>query len=69
MPDEDRIIELETKLAYHEDIIQALNDTVVQQQKKLSSLEERYQTLVARLVSIEPPAVFEDDGIEVPPHY
>jgi len=69
MPDEDRIIGLETKLAYHEDIIQALNDTVVQQQKKLSSLEERYQTLVARLVSIEPPAVFEDDGIEVPPHY
>lgn len=69
MSDEDRIIELETRIAYHEDMIQSLDDTVVQQQRRISLLEERYQTLVARLASIDSSVDSQADGIEVPPHY
>jgi SlyX protein len=69
MSDENRIIELETKLAYHEDMIQSLNDTIVQQQQRLLYLEERFKGLVARLTSIEGPADSHAGDVEIPPHY
>ena len=69
MSDENRIIELETRLAYHEDMLQSLNDTIVQQQQKLLYLEERFKGLVVRLTSIEAPSDPHIGDVEVPPHY
>ena len=66
---EDRIIELETKISYQEDLIQELNQLVVAQQKKIDELtvlgellKEQFKELLSSLPADSP-------GHEVPPHY
>lgn len=66
---EDRFIELEIKQAYQEDLIQALNQALADQQKKIGKLEETCKLLNDKLKSLtlasgEPGAVDER-----PPHY
>lgn len=43
---EERINELESRLAFQDDTIQALNDTMVKQQQLLDLLERKVQLLV-----------------------
>ncbi|MEQ1558639.1 MAG: SlyX family protein [Methyloglobulus sp.] len=65
---EQRIIELEIKVAYQEDLLQALNKIVAQQQQQLTVLEKTCHYLHDRIVSLR----FEksDESIEPPPpHY
>jgi len=67
--DNQRLIDIETKLAYQEDLIQELNKTVHSQQLKLDQLEETLRSLALRYVS----ALEHDDSEhpvdEKPPHY
>jgi SlyX protein len=67
---EDRIIELEIKQAYQEDLIQALNQVVIEQQKKLGKLEETCKLLNDKIKSLNQgshdPGQQQD---ERPPHY
>ncbi|MCK5925203.1 MAG: SlyX family protein [Methylococcales bacterium] len=42
---EERIIELEIKLAYQEDLTQSLNDVIIQQQTQISRLENSLNLL------------------------
>lgn len=67
---EDRIIELEIKQAYQEDLIQALNHVVADQQKQLSKLEETCKLLHEKIKSL---AMSERRPGEIiderPPHY
>ncbi len=69
MADEDRIIAIETKIAFLEDLVQTLNDTVVSQQQRISALEEQYKNLVQRLASISQSPDQEADLDQRPPHY
>ena len=46
---EERITEIETKLAYQEDTIQALNNVVCKQQDQLDQLQLACETLIERL--------------------
>ncbi len=69
MADEDRIISIETKIAFLEDLVQSLNDTVVSQQQAIFALEEQYKNLVQRLASISQAAGEETNLDERPPHY
>ncbi len=67
--DNQRLIDIETKLAYQEDLIQELNKTVHSQQLKLDQLEEALRSLTLRYHSL-----VEQDGSEYlvdekPPHY
>ncbi len=66
---EDRIIELEIKQAYQEDLIQTLNQIVAEQQKQLGKLEETCKYLNEKIKSL---ALSKQD-IEIiderPPHY
>ena len=48
---EERIEKIETKLAFQEDLIEELNRTVYQQQKKLEQLEATCKAL-ARHIAI-----------------
>lgn len=66
---EHRIVELETKLSFQEDLLQELNSHVINQQSQIDKLEtlcnllkEQYKEIVSSL----PDAV---SGDEVPPHY
>jgi SlyX protein len=66
---EERVIELEIKQAYQEDLIQALNKVVADQQKQIGKLEETCKLLHHKIKSL---ALAErDPGIvdERPPHY
>ena len=65
---EQRLIELEIKAAYQEDLLQALNKIVAQQQQKLALLENTCQLLYERINSLQ---LDKRDGeIEPPPpHY
>ena len=67
--DEDRIIEIETKLAHQEHTVQALNDVVTEQSTRIGQLEDLCKALVDRLQSLASnlPATTETD--ERPPHY
>ncbi len=66
---EERIIELETKLSFQEDLLQELNSHVITQQEKIDKLnvvcnllKDQYKEIVSSL----PDAAA---GDEVPPHY
>jgi SlyX protein len=66
---EERIIELEIKQAYQEDLIQALNQVVANQQKQIGKLEETCKLLHDKIKSLalaeRNPATLD----EKPPHY
>jgi len=47
--DEKRLIDIEIKLAHHEDTIADLNQALVDQQKRLGHLEVMCDTLIAKL--------------------
>lgn len=57
---DDRFANLETMVAFHEDTIQKLNDTVYKQQLVIDRLEERVEALTqllrtsSQLLNVEP---------------
>ena len=65
---EDRLINIEIKIAYQEDTIQELNDVVCEQQKQLDKLEETCNFLLKR-VKILSESTGENIPNEKPPHY
>ena len=68
---EDRIIELEIKLAYQEDLLQSLNEVVVDQQLHISRLQETCKLLNEKLKSLAQSLSQQSGPIidERPPHY
>lgn len=66
---EERIIELEIKQAYQEDLIQALNRVVADQQIQIGKLEETCKLLHDKIKSLNL-AGYESSSVdERPPHY
>lgn len=65
---DDRIVELEIKIAYQEDLLQALNAIVGDQQKQISRLEETCKLLSQRMINMAEPETI-NQGAEIPPHY
>lgn len=66
---EARINDLETRLAFQDDTIQALNDVLVAQQRVVERLQLQLEALAKRQKAlIEELGSVEDDG-EPPPHY
>lgn len=66
---DNRFLDIETKLAYQEDLVASLNQIVSNQQRKLDELESAYRKLVDRVVeqSEELAALRIEDA--PPPHY
>jgi SlyX protein len=66
----DRLIELEIKAAYQEDLLQTLNKIVSEQQQQIQRLESTCQLLNERIKSLSTEGMGNDASIdEVPPHY
>lgn len=68
----DRIIELEIKVAYQDDLLQALNNAVSTQQQQIDRLHLTCQLLNERIKSIASTGGSDDLGpnhYEIPPHY
>ena len=66
---EKRIVELETKLAYQEDMIHELNMTIFDQQKRLDQLEVAYKYLIAQTQEQSESVSTGKLADEKPPHY
>lgn len=67
--EQERLIELETKLAYQEDTIQQLNSVVCRQQDQIDLLFKKFDLLVSRTEEISDKLPDEFDENERPPHY
>lgn len=66
---EQRLIDIEVKLAHHEQALEEVNQVLTNQQAQLSRLEQVCESLVERFRSIsEAPASDERDE-QRPPHY
>jgi len=65
---DERVTELEIKVAYQEDLLQTLNDIVSEQQQQLIRLEELSRLLGQRIKNMTASEGI-NQGIELPPHY
>ncbi|MEW5786621.1 MAG: SlyX family protein [Pseudomonadota bacterium] len=66
---EQRIAELEAKLALAEDLLEALNGTVYRQQERMDLLESQLRLLYQQVRSLGSGEEPGDPAVEVPPHY
>ena len=66
---EDRLIELETKLAFQETTIHKLDEVVTQQQNQLDILQAAIQELHERMKSMAEETVRDPADEPPPPHY
>ena len=67
LPD-SRLIELETKLAFAEDLLETLNQTVIRQQAQLDSMQQQLRLLHQQLQDALPDEA-RTPRDEIPPHY
>ena len=67
MSTEDRIAELEMRQAFQDDIIQALNDVLVEQQLQLTRVTKQLELLAQRQKDLH--NQFDDTPNDPPPHY
>ncbi len=65
---EERLVNIETKIAFQEDLIEELNKTVYLQQKKLDQLEAICEALARHIESLAA-ATEGKPAHERPPHY
>ena len=66
---EDRIVDIEIKLTRQEDLVDALNKIVYEQQKKIAELESLCLALAGRLKEVASGANEAGAAHERPPHY
>jgi SlyX protein len=69
MMNEDRLIEIEIKIARQEDLVETLNQVVCQQQKKIAELEALGFALARRLRELSGSGMASAETDERPPHY
>lgn len=66
---DERLIEIETKVAYQEHTISELNDVIYRQQQQIDQLERICNALTDRVQDMAESAGAEKGGYEKPPHY
>ena len=68
---EKRMQELESRLAFQDDLIESLNGVVARQDRELSRLVRRLDELERKLAEMVEAAALSETpaGHEVPPHY
>lgn len=66
---ESRLTELETKLAFAEDLLETLNQTVIRQQGQIDLMQQQLRLLHQRLQAILPDDDARNPRDEIPPHY
>ena len=68
----ERIAELESRLAFQDDLLRTLNDTVASQQQELATLQKHVRDLALLLRELRDAATAPGGGMpqdETPPHY
>ena len=65
---EERLIALESKLAFAEDLLETLNRTVFRQQEQMDQLQQQLRVLYQQMTA-QGSADKQDLRDEIPPHY
>lgn len=66
---EERMIDLEVRLAHQDQALALLNDAVIRQQELLAKLERLCAALAERLAAVDAAQGDDRGRDEVPPHY
>ena len=66
---EERFVDLESKLAHQDQLLNELNDVVTSQQAKIMQLDALCKSLIERFRSLSDVAPTGETGDEKPPHY
>ncbi len=66
---EGRLEELETRLVFQDQELQALNDVIIRQQKQIDRLVEQVSVLKDKLQDMAPSLVVAQSEETPPPHY
>ena len=66
---DDRLIEIESKLAHQEQLLTELNEVITEQQARIMQLEELSTSLIERVRSIGESTSDDGPKDERPPHY
>ena len=66
---EERLVDIEVKLAHQDQLLIELNDVITKQQEKIMKLEELCGSLVERVRSIGESLPGDASQDERPPHY
>jgi SlyX protein len=66
---EDRLVDIESKLAHQDQLLQELNDVVTAQQSTIMRLEDLFEALIERVRSIAESSPEPAPNDERPPHY
>ncbi|TDR82969.1 SlyX family protein [Paludibacterium purpuratum] len=69
MNTEDRLTELEVKLAFQDDMLDTLNLTVTRQQQQIDLLQQQLRLLYQQMRSHDPGQDQAGPQHEIPPHY
>ena len=65
----NRIDELESQLAFQDELIESLNSTVARQDREVLELKHQFGRLSERLKEIDDASAGEAPQDETPPHY
>jgi SlyX protein len=66
---EERLTEIESRVAFQDDTIQQLNDVIVRQQHDIEHLKEELQLLKQQIETLAPSLVVDQSQETPPPHY
>lgn len=66
---DERLVDIESKLAHQDQLLIELNDVITDQQAKIMKLEELYAALVERVRSMGEALPGDTSQDERPPHY
>lgn len=66
---EQKIIDLETQLAFQEDTIEVLNQALASQQKQLDDVQFKLKHVLDKVKSMEPSNIASASEETPPPHY
>ncbi len=66
---ENRLIELETRLAFQDQTLQELNSVIVRQQQEITVLTHEIENLKAQFKALAPELVASRSDETPPPHY
>jgi len=69
MNNEERLIAIETKIAYQEQTSKELNEAIIRQQAQIDKLQTTCNFLVKRLANLADTLPADEPVDEKPPHY
>lgn len=65
----ERLTELEVRVAFQEKTIQDLNEVVTRQQRQIDRLMQELEAMKSRLAGLAPAMVIPQEEEKPPPHY